>query len=45
MGQLSCYHGSMDNDTISSGLQSDELIEPICEDERADLLQRLRELE
>ena len=44
MGQLSCYHISMGHDRAGSERQHDEVLEQIREDERTDLLHRMREL-
>ena len=45
MRQLSCCHMSLHHDTKSNEFQHDELLEQIREDERADLLQQVREIE
>ena len=44
MGQLSCYHMPMESNATERRLPHDELLEQACEDERADMLQRVRDL-
>lgn len=42
MGQLQCYHIPMDHDSAGKASQPDDLLEQIREDERVEILQRLR---